>query len=473
MVGRKEEQRTLLATLSKGEAQLVAIYGRRRIGKTFLVRETFGDKFYFQHAGLARGSLSEQLAAFRDSLIRSGAKDVPRLHGWREAFGALEQFIAAGGARRKKVVFIDEMPWMDTPKSKFAMWFEAFWNGWCSARKDVVFIICGSATSWIVKKVFRNRGGLYNRVTERIHLKPFTLGECRELCRSMKLPFSDGEIAELFMALGGIPYYWRFLERGKSAAQNIDALCFSEKGQLRNEFNEVFSSLFGENPGYMKVVRALSSRISGMTFGELLSASGLSKGGGALRILDALEQSGFIRRYTAYGKKKQDAQFQLIDNFTLFHLKFMNGESNPDEHFWSHSTLGPALNTWRGLAFERLGLLHLRQIKEALGISGVLVSAYSWRHDADDTYPWGVQIDLLLERADRVINVCEFKFAKDEFAISAEYEKALNRKCETFQAVTGTKSAIHLTMVTTEGVANNSHSGVVQSVVTLDDLFRE
>ena len=472
MIGRKDERMRLEAALSRNEAQLVAVYGRRRIGKTFLVRETFGDKFYFQHAGLARGSLLEQLAAFRDSLVRSGAKDVPVLKGWREAFNALERFIVAGGARRKKVIFIDEMPWMDTPKSKFVMWFEAFWNGWCSARKDVVLVICGSATSWIVKKVFRNRGGLYNRVTERIHLEPFTLGECRELCRSLKLSFSDGDIAELYMVFGGVPYYWGFLKRGKSVAQNIDALLFAKNGQLRHEFDDVFSSLFGERQGYMKIVRALSSRTCGMTCGELLSVAGLSKGGGALRILDALEQSGFIRRYTAYGKKKQDSQFQLIDNFALFHLKFIDGESNPDEQFWSHSTIGPALNAWRGLAFERIGLLHLRQIKAAIGISGVLVHAYSWRHDADDTYPWGVQIDLLLERADRVVNVCEFKFAKDKYAISAEYEKALNRKCETFMAVTGAKNAVHLTMVTTQGVAHNRHSGIVQSEVTLDDLFK-
>ena len=361
---------------------------------------------------------------------------------------------------------------MDTPKSKFVMWFEAFWNGWCSARKDVVFVICGSATSWIVKEVFRNRGGLYNRVTERIHLEPFTLGECRELCRSMGLSFSDGDIAELFMVFGGVPYYWRFLERGKSVAQNIDALFFAKDGQLRHEFDDVFCSLFGERPGYMKIVRALSSRVSGMTCGEILSSTGLSKGGGVLRMLDALEQSGFIRRYTAYGKKKHDSQFQLMDSFTLFYLKFMDGESNRDEHFWSHSTSSPTLNAWRGLAFERIGLLHLRQIKEALGISGVLVNAYAWRHNADDTYPWGVQIDLLLERADRIVNVCEFKFAKDEFVISAEYGKDLNRKCETFRAVSGTRSAVHLTLVTTEGIVYNSHSGVVQSEVTLEDMFR-
>ena len=334
MIGRENEQRELLEALSSDEAQLIAVYGRRRVGKTFLVRETFKDRFYFQHAGLAHGSMAEQLAAFRASLVRSGMRDVPLIRNWREAFGALESFIVAGRTRRKKVVFIDEMPWMDTSKSKFVMWFEAFWNGWCSARKDVVFIICGSATSWIVKKVFRNRGGLYNRVTNRIHLSPLTLRECRELCRARGVSLPDADIAELYMIFGGVPYYWTFVQRGKSVAQNVDALFFVSDGKLRGEFDEVFNSLFGENAGYMKIVRALAGKHGGMTYGEILSEAKMKKGGVSLRILDALEQSGFIRRFTAYGKKRQDAQYQLIDNFAYFHLKFLDGESNHDEHFW-------------------------------------------------------------------------------------------------------------------------------------------
>ena len=471
MVGRKKEQKRLLDVLARDEAQLVAVYGRRRIGKTFLVRETFGDTFYFQHAGLARGTLKEQLAAFHDSLIRSGAKDVPALKNWRQAFNALERFIVAGGSRRKKVIFIDEMPWMDTPKSKFVMWFEAFWNGWCSARKDVVMVICGSATSWIVKKVFRNRGGLYNRVTERIHLEPFSLGECRELCRSMRLSLPDSDIAELFMVFGGVPYYWKFLERGKSVAQNIDALCFAKDGQLRHEFEDVFSSLFGERPGYMKIVRALSGHACGMTCGEILSATGMKKGGGVLRMLDALEQSGFIRRYTAFGKKKQDAQSQLVDNFSLFHLKFLDGESNPDEHFWSHATIGPVLNTWRGLAFERLCLQHIAQIKRALGISGVLTRVFSWRHAPDDVYDRGVQIDLLIERADNVVNVCEMKYSRKPFVIDKAYDGVLRHKAGAIMEYMKNKIAAHITMITANGLAHNGYWGTVQSEVSLEDLF--
>lgn len=473
MVGRTKEQRELLEALSSDEAQLIAVYGRRRVGKTFLVRETFRDRFYFQHAGLAHGSMAEQLAAFHASLVRAGMRDVPPIRNWREAFGALESFIAAGGSRRKKVVFIDEMPWMDTPKSKFVMWFEAFWNGWCSARKDVVFVICGSATSWIVKKVFRNRGGLYNRVTNRIHLLPFTLRECRELCRARGVSFPNTDIAELYMIFGGVPYYWTFVQRGKSVAQNVDALFFESDGKLRGEFDEVFNSLFGENEGYVKIVRALAGRHGGMTYGEILSEVKMKKGGGSLRILDALEQSGFIRRFTAYGKKRQDAQYQLVDNFAYFYLKFLDGESNHDAHFWQHATIGSELNVWRGLAFERVCLLHVAQIKKALGISGVLTKIYSWRHIPDETYVNGAQIDLLIERADRVVNVCEIKYSRDEFVIDKEYDRKLRNKVGTFCGVTKTKCAVHIAMITASGLAHNGYWGTVQAEVALDDLFAE
>lgn len=471
MVGREQESKCLLEATERDEAQLVVVYGRRRVGKTYLVRETFGGKFYFEHAGVAKGTMRDQLDAFRDSLLRHGATGIPELDNWREAFLALESFIKAGGARRKKVVFIDELPWMDTPKSGFVKWFESFWNGWCSSRKDVVLVICGSASSWIVKNVFRNRGGLHNRVTEQIYLEPFSLRECREMCRGRGLSLTDEDIAELYMVFGGIPFYWSLLKKGLSAAQNIDGLLFARNGKLRDEFNDLYSSLFGENPAYVGIARALSKVKSGVEKGEILKSIGLEKGGNAKRYLDDLERCGFIRKYTAFGKKSRDAQYQLIDNLTLFHLKFIDGESNPDEHFWSHSTLSPALNAWRGLAFERVCLQHISQIKSALGISGVLTKVFSWRHAPDEVYPDGAQIDLLIERADRVVNVCEMKYSKDPFAITKAYDRELRSKIGTFAAIAAGRRSVHLTMITSSGLVHNAYWNYVQSEVTLADLF--
>ena len=473
MIGRIDERRELEASLAADDAQLIAVCGRRRVGKTYLVRESFRGDFFFEHTGILRGSMSEQLSEFSDSLRRAGLKEVHPLNNWREAFNELERLIGDGRGKGKKVLFIDEMPWMDTPKSGFLKAFEVFWNGWCSGRKDVVFVICGSATSWIVKKVFRNKGGLYNRATGRIFLEPFTMAECRELARSRGISMSDDTLAEAYMVFGGVPYYWTLLAKGKSLAQNIDRLCFAPNGKLRHEFDELYASLFENGGAHLRLVRELSGHKGGMTQKELLAAAGISSGGNGKRYLDELEQSGFVRKFTAYGKRKRESQYQLVDCFTLFHLHFLDGESNPDECFWLHSSNSPRVNSWRGLAFERVCFWHVRQIKSALGVSGVLTHVYCWRHVADDVYPLGAQIDMLIERADRVINVCEMKFTARPFSIDKSYHERLKVKLGVFEQVTGTRSAIHLTIVSAAGLLQNKYSGIVQSEVSLDDLFGE
>jgi len=473
MIGRIQERKELEASLSATEAQLIAVCGRRRVGKTYLVRESFHGKFFFEHAGIMHGTMSEQLAEFADSLRRAGLKDVPVLSGWREAFNELERLINSGRGKGKKVVFIDEMPWMDTPKSGFLKAFEVFWNGWCSGRKDVVFVVCGSATSWIVKKVFHNKGGLYNRTTGRIFLEPFTLSECRELMESRGIELGDDDLAEAYMVFGGVPYYWTLLTKGRSLAQNIDQLCFAAKGKLRHEFDELYASLFENGGAHLRIVRELAGCKSGMTQKDLLAAAGVSSGGNGKRYLEELEQSGFVRKFTSYGKRKRDSQYQLIDCFTLFHLKFIDGESNPDEHYWHHSVNSPKVNAWRGLAFERVCFWHVRQIKNALGVSGVLTQVYSWRHVADDVYPVGAQIDMLIERADHVVNICEMKFSAQPFSIDKNYLERLKTKIGAFKQMTKTRSAIHLTFVTASGLLQNKYSGIVQSEVALEDLFKE
>ena len=282
-----------------------------------------------------------------------------------------------------------------------------------------------------------------------------------------------GDIAELYMVFGGIPFYWSLLKKGKSVAQNIDNLLFSQSGKLKNEFHDLYSSLFGENALYVEIVRALSQVKCGIEKGEILKRVGMAKGGNAKRYLDDLERCGFIRKYTAFGKKKRDATYQLIDNFSLFYLKFIDGESNLDAHFWEHSVLGAELNVWRGLAFERLCLLHLDQMKVALGISGVLTRVFSWRHIPDDEQPEGAQIDLLVERADRIIDVCEMKWASGIFSLSKEAAAKLRDRCEIFREITGVRKAVHVVLVSPFGLRPNVNSGIVQNVITLDDLFRK
>lgn len=469
IIGRKEEQQILHSAVQSENSEFVAVYGRRRVGKTYLIRETFGYKFTFQHTGLAKGNTKEQLFSFAISLRDAGYDDCPIPKSWLEAFSLLSAYLK-NSTDEKKIVFLDELPWMDTARSNFISAFEHFWNGWASARKDIVLIICGSATSWIINKVINDHGGLHNRVTKQIALQPFTLKECEMFAQSKGLEMSRYQLAECYMVFGGIPYYWSLLERGLSLAQNIDKIIFAKNGKLSNEFNQLYASLFKSPEQYIDIVTALGKKKAGMTREEIIVATDKYSNGALSKVLDELEYCGFIRKYNGFGKKSKQAIYQLIDNYTLFYFKFIRQNENNDEHFWSASIDSAMHRAWSGLAFERLCMAHMQQIKAALGIAGVLSNVYSWRKEADETSV-GAQIDLLIDRKDQVINLCEMKYSLSEYVIDAEYEQKLRNKKSIFIDTTNTRKAVHLTMVTTFGIKANAHSGIVQNEITLDDLF--
>ena len=469
IIGRKEEQQILHSAAQSENSEFVAVYGRRRVGKTYLIRETFGYKFTFQHTGLAKGNTKEQLFSFAISLRDAGYDDCPIPKSWLEAFSLLSTYLK-NSTDEKKIVFLDELPWMDTPRSNFISAFEHFWNGWASARKDIVLIICGSATSWIINKVINDHGGLHNRVTKQIALQPFTLKECEMFAQSKGLEMSRYQLAECYMVFGGIPYYWSLLEKGLSLAQNIDKIIFAKNGKLSNEFDQLYASLFKSPEQYIDIVTALGKKKAGMTREEIIAATDKYSNGALSKVLDELEYCGFIRKYNGFDKKSKQAIYQLIDNYTLFYFKFIQQNENNDEHFWSASIDSAMHRAWSGLAFERLCMAHTQQIKAALGIAGVLSNVYSWRKEADETSD-GAQIDLLIDRKDQVINLCEMKYSLSEYAIDAEYEQKLRNKKSAFINATNTRKAVHLTMVTTFGIKANAHSGIVQNEITLEDLF--
>lgn len=371
----------------------------------------------------------------------------------------------------KKVIFIDEIPWLDTPRSGFLSALEYFWNSFASARKDVLLIICGSATSWIINKVLKNHGGLHNRVTYRIHLQPFTLYECEQYAKYLGMRASHYDLIEYYMILGGVAFYWSRLDKGLSVAQNIDNMIFSETGFLHNEFNELYDSLFNEHESYMKIIHALGTIRMGMTRDELVKEGGITSNGKLTRTLEDLTECGFIKRIPSYGGKAKDDLIQLVDNFTIFYYKYMKENLNNDEHFWSNSYNSTIRSAWTRLAFERVCFQHIPQIKQAMGIAGVATQCYSWKAKGD-ALSSGTQIDMVLDRRDNIINICEMKFSKGEYTITKDYAMALNNKVERFIESTKNKKTILLTMITTNGVVHNEYWNQIQCDITADELFK-
>lgn len=471
IIGRNSEIELLNKILHDDKSHFVAVYGRRRIGKTYLIREAFNYRFTFQHSGLSEGSMNEQLFAFDSSLKDAGINIKKKSKNWLEAFDKLKEIIRNSNEKRK-IIFIDELSWMDTPKSDLMVALENFWNGFASARKDIVLIVCASATSWMLSKVVHNKGGLYNRLTQQIHLQAFCLRECEEYIQSEGLALNREQILQYYMIFGGVPYYWGFIKKGLSLAQNIDNTLFAKNAPLRDEFKYMYASVFKNPETYIKIIETLGTKKVGLTREELIKLTGLSNSGDLTGKLEELESCGFIRKYYAFGMKKKNAVYQLIDCFTLFHFKFLQDEPT-DEHFWTNQINTPAVNTWMGLAFERVCMQHVAQIKNKLGISGVLTEINSWYCKADpDRGVFGSQIDMLITRKDQVINLCEMKYSGSEYTITEKVDKSIRNKINDLRVLTNTKFAIYPTIITTYGLVNNSYSDSIQSVITLDDLFQ-
>ena len=470
IIGREREIAILDEIMRDDKSHFVAVYGRRRIGKTFLIRETYKGRFTFQHSGIYNAKMSDQIFSFESSVKDSGGEQSKGVKNWIGAFEDLKDLIR-NSTERKKIIFLDELSWMDTQKSDLINALENFWNGWASARNDVVLIVCASATSWMLSKIIHNKGGLYNRLTEQIALEPFTLAECENYVHSVDIPFNREQILNYYMIFGGVPFYWSFLRKGMSYSQNVDNILFAPNAPLKDEFKYLYASIFKNPDTYIKIIETLSKKKIGMSRDELIEKSGIANSGDLSTKLEELESCGFIRKYSHFGTKKKYSIYQLIDCFTLFYYQFMEKRPN-DEHFWSIQINTPSVNTWKGLAFERVCLLHINQIKQKLGIQGIYTDVNSWFCKADsDNGINGSQIDLLIVRRDRVINLCEMKYSESDFTITQNIDREIRNKIDDLVKVTKTKYAIYPTLITTYGLVDNSYSGNIQSVICMDDLF--
>jgi len=468
IIGRRAEQEALRHYFSSSKSEFVALYGRRRVGKTFLIRETLGSDFIFYASGLLNGSVVEQIANFNREIANYGGKHLTAAKNWGEAFSNLNAILDLSQSEDKKVIFLDEIPWMCAPRSGFLPALDHFWNRYASMRKDILLIICGSAASWIIENIVNNTGGLHNRLTGQIYLQPFSLSECEQYFQAKGINIPRYQVAEAYMIFGGIPYYMDFFRPKYSLAQNIDDIYFKENAPLRNEYENLYKSLFQNADGHIRVIEALAAKNYGKTREEIASATGISEGGWLSKILDELKTSGFIREYRSFGKKKKDRIYQLIDPFTLFCQRFDTKRDAYSSDFWLRFCATPAHWAWAGYAFEILCLLHVPQIRKALGISGVLTEVYSWK---SKTQAPGAQIDLVIERADQVINLCEIKYASSEYLIDKEYDLNLRNKRSAFLAETRARKAAHTTMITTYGLRKNAYQAGIHFEVTLDDLF--
>ena len=469
LIGREKEIAALNEMLQSNSSELIAVYGRRRVGKTFLIRECYKKNTVFEITGYYRGSMRDQLRNFHSQLTRNSKKinkhPIPK--DWFAAFELLESYLNSQRKPDKKVVFIDEFPWLATTRSKFLTAFEHFWNTYCTKRNDLVVVICGSAASFMVNRVIRNKGGLHNRITCKIPLKPFNLYETEKFLKSKKIGLSHYDIIQLYMTIGGIPFYLNKIKRGESVAQNIDRLCFQNEGDLVNEFRDVFTSLFSNSKAHDKMIRVLAKTRKGITRKELLKKCNLGSGGAYSNTLDELIESGFVHQYAPFGKKSRDSLYRLSDEYSLFYLKFMEANLGQGTGTWARLSQKQTYKSWTGFTFESICLKHTQQIKKELGVEKIYSIHSNWCNDK-------AQIDLLIDRDDRIINLCEMKFYNAPFTINKKEYNDIRDKLIQFKDATKTRKNVFVVMITTFGIAENSYSlELVTTSLTIECLFQK
>ena len=486
LVGRHEEIQTLEKAFNSKKPEFLALFGRRRIGKTFLIRQLFSQKkntIFFNVTGLKDGTREEQLIQFNEQIsqVFYDGLSLTTPKSWREAFKVLTQAIAKQSKNKKLLLFFDELPWMDTPKSRLLQNLDYYWNQHWSNDDRIKLIVCGSSASWIVKKIINNKGGLHNRITGKIRLSPFTLAETKLFLQHMGVKLNNEQILLLYMVTGGVPYYLTHIDKKWSAIQNIEKLAFSEKGLLYTEFDNLFSSLFDDYEIYIKIIRTIAEHQYGIGKRELLKAIGKSSiGEGGVSKLAALEEAGFIMSIMPFQHKRQGIYYRVIDQYSLFYLKWVaplrrsiqEKSLVKQSHHLPQRT--PAWYNWLGYAFETVCYQHLPLVRSALAISpDALASA--WRYaPRKGNKERGAQIDLLFDRNDDAITICEIKYSEEPYALVKDYVQVLNRKLTVFKEQTNTKKQLFLAMITSNGLKNNFYAeDMISGVVTLDNLFGE
>jgi uncharacterized protein len=472
LAGRDEEIQILKKQLRRTQSSFVAMYGRRRIGKTYLLRQVYAKQMIFDCSGLHEKNTTQQLENFHLTLNEYYPKNAKKdaAISWLKAFANLKEYINSLKTSTKKVIFFDEISWYDTPKSGFKAALDNFWNQYASKRTDIILIICGSAASWIINKVINDRGGLHNRITCSIALQPFTLQETQAYLKLKKIDLVLKDIAKLYMATGGVPFYLDSIEQGQSVQQIIQKLYFARAASLKGEFGNLYAALFKNSEDHVAVVKALSTKNKGLTRSEIIKLTKLSSGGGLTTTLQELIYCGFVAQISPINKSKEDALYRLMDEYSIFYLKFIEGKTGKMD--WAKMDNTAAYKVWCGYAFENLCLRHVENIKTKLGISGVLTSDYSWQQNGTAGTK-GAQIDLVIDRNDNCINLCEAKFYDAEYEITKLYADQLQNKKAQFFKSTKTKKNIFITLITANGaIANKYYNAIITNHITIDDLFK-
>ena len=483
IIGREKEIAILESRLRSQFAEFIAVYGRRRVGKTYLIKQFFSkrDVILFEQTGLNKGNLKAQLEIFAESLSRAFYNGV-RMTTPKNWMDALHQLNLSIDMYRDKqvVIFFDELPWLAARKSGFLVALEHFWNVYWTYRKKLKLVVCGSAASWMLENLIYNKGGLHNRITARIRLQPFNLCETKKYLRYLGVNLNNQQILQIYMAMGGIPHYLKEISKGLSAAQNINEICFQKDGLLFDEFDMLFHSLYEEPETYVNIIRTIAKKPKGISRKELIKATKITEGGRLTAQLRSLEEAGFIGGLLPLNKGKRGVYYRVMDEYVLFYLTWIEPFKEvtkraiiSDAHYWELAIKKPAWQTWTGQTFEAVCFKHANVIRKKLDIEHIAVICGDWQYQPEKySKESGAQIDLVFDREDGCVMLCEIKYSDKPYTVTKEFVEQLKRKEAVYREKTKSKKQIFWVLIAANGVSENQYlKDTIHHVITLEDLF--
>ena len=476
LIGREDEIKVLERLYKSKSAEFLAVYGRRRVGKTFLITQHFKNKgVFFEVTGTPNATTQEQLSNFHDELCSLFNKKTKRPKTWSEAFLQLKEAIKEIHSSQKVIIFLDELPWLAPKRSRFLQALDYYWNRHFSRMPNVLLIVCGSSAFWMVSQIINNKGGLYGRLSAHLRITPFSLGTTEQYLQSRGIDLPRSQVCEIYMVTGGVPKYLSFLEPGQSAAQSIHSLCFTPQSPLVGEFYKLYHSLFKNPAPHFLIVQTLAKKHYGLTRLSLLQETKLKNTGRTSEVLTELVESGLIGLKPEMGKKAREVRYYLSDEYSLFYLHWiepvkMNILQGVDANYWLQYQNTQSWRIWAGYAFENLCFKHLPKIKEALHIGAVTTTASYWKSLKNGKKE--IEIDLVIDRADQSINLCEIKYYRDSFEMDSSYAKEILLKKEIFRKRTHTRKALFMTLITScKAIQNPAYLSCIETQVNLEALF--
>jgi AAA+ ATPase superfamily predicted ATPase len=463
-IGRKVEIAQLTALIDLPRPSIAVIYGRRRVGKSELIRHVTQGKNVLSFEGLEGQPKHKQIKNFLFQLSAQSNIREKNISDWPDALILLRTLTQDG----QWIIILDEFQWMANYQNELVSVIKMIWEKYLSQNPDLTLILCGSIASFMKSKVLKS-SALYGRTDYELNLHELNLSEISEFFPGK----GSDEVIDTAMLVGGIPKYLELISEYPSLYDALEPLAFSQDGFFKTEYDRLFASHFGKKPIFMKIIQTLATNPYGLTTGKLAKEMQVASGGTLCHQLDDLESAGFLHSIIPFDKPEGSKlrKYILMDAYVRFYHSIIRGsmkETTPPNTQFHAIMSSPRYAAWAGMAFEFLCMRHHKEISRILGFHGIPYTAGPFFQRKTLDTP-GVQIDLLFERSDKILVLCEMKYLLA--SVPGDIIDQVNRKVSALQEKYPGRTILKVLLTKTGSTETVAKKGYFFRIIRADELI--